>query len=69
MIEGEYLDLGLTLYRVQLEIIEKGIGSCIIRSTIEYDVKDDFVANGSRVSVQPLANIAQVAAQHLTKHE
>lgn len=69
VIEGGYLDLGFTLYRVRFEIIEKGIGSCIIRSTIEYDVKDDFAANASLVTVQLFADIAQVAAQHLTKQE
>lgn len=69
MIEGGYLDLGFTLYRVRFEIIEKAIDSCIIKSTIEYDVKEDFAANASTVSIQPLANIAQVVADELKKQE
>ena len=29
-----------TLYRIRFEIFEKGDDSCIIKATIEYDVKE-----------------------------
>lgn len=67
VVEGGYLDLGFTLYRVRFEIIEKDINSCIIRSTIEYELKDEFAANASLVSVDALANIARLAVNHLSK--
>ncbi|CAL5364744.1 unnamed protein product [Camellia sinensis] len=55
VIEGGYLDLGFTLYRVRFEIIEKGKENCITRSTIEYDAKEDAAANASSmISIQPL---------------
>ena len=39
VMEGGYLDLGLTLSLVRFEIIKKDNDSCIIKSTTEYDVK------------------------------
>ncbi|KAK7859405.1 s-norcoclaurine synthase 1 [Quercus suber] len=41
VMEGGYLDLGLSLFCVHFEIIEKDNDSCIIKSTIEYDVKEE----------------------------
>ncbi|KAF3432649.1 hypothetical protein FNV43_RR23751 [Rhamnella rubrinervis] len=58
IIEGGFLELGFTLYRVRLEIIEKTQVSCIIKSTIEYHVNEDAAANASLVSIQPFADIA-----------
>ena len=58
VIEGGFLDLGFTLYRVRLEIIEKTQVSSIIKSTIEYHVNEDAAANASLVSIQPFADIA-----------
>ena len=58
VIEGGFLDLGFTLYRVRFEIIEKTQVSSIIKSTIEYHVNEDAAANASLVSIQPFADIA-----------
>ncbi|GAB2264946.1 hypothetical protein Dimus_000017 [Dionaea muscipula] len=71
-IEGGYLDLGFTFYRVRLQVIAKegeGEGeanSCIVKSTIEYHVKDEFAHNASLVTIQPLEQLAQLVADHLT---
>ncbi|KAM4076823.1 hypothetical protein ACJW30_12G094100 [Castanea mollissima] len=43
-IEGGYLDSGFTLFCVRFEIVEKDNDSCIIKSTIEYNVKEEAVA-------------------------
>ncbi|EXB29146.1 S-norcoclaurine synthase [Morus notabilis] len=67
VVEGGYLDLGFTLYRVRFEIIEKDGDSSIVKSTIEYEVKDEFAVNASVVSIDALANIALLAKNHLTK--
>ncbi|KAK3011098.1 hypothetical protein RJ639_010592 [Escallonia herrerae] len=67
VIEGGYLDLGFNLYRVRFEIIEKSSHSCITRTTIEYDVKEEAAANASFVSIEPLLNIMKIAANHLLK--
>ncbi|CAA2966256.1 S-norcoclaurine synthase 2-like [Olea europaea subsp. europaea] len=67
VVEGGYLDIGFSLYRVRFEVIEKegNSSSCITKSTIEYEVKEEFAANASYVSIQPLVNIMEVAANCL----
>ncbi|XAR52076.1 (S)-norcoclaurine synthase [Bertholletia excelsa] len=65
VIEGGYLELGFTLYRIRFEIIETGKDSCISRCTIEYDVKEEAATNASLVSIQPLLLVMETAANHL----
>ncbi|KAL6291835.1 hypothetical protein ACE6H2_009345 [Prunus campanulata] len=72
VIEGGLLELGLSLYRVRFEIIEKveadysSSSCCIIKTTIEFDVKEDAAPNtSSLVSIDPFKNIAEVAKTHL----
>lgn len=69
VIEGGFLELGFTLYRDRFEVIEKGNDSCIIRSTTEYELKEDAVAHASPVSIEPLANVAKLAKNHLLKNK
>jgi hypothetical protein len=69
VIEGGYLDIGFTLYRVLFEIIEKGDDSCIIKSTIEFDVKEEAAANASYVTIEPLAKVAELAKTLLIKNK
>ncbi|XP_059435320.1 norbelladine synthase-like [Corylus avellana] len=69
VIEGGYLDIGFTLYRVRFEIIEKGDDSCIIKSTIEFNVKEEAAANASYVTIEPLAKVAEFAKTHLLKNK
>ena len=69
VIEGGYHDLGFTLFRVRFEIIEKDNDSCIIKSTIEYDVKEEAVANTSYANNDLVAKIAEVAKNYLIKNK
>ncbi|MED6148741.1 hypothetical protein PIB30_055747 [Stylosanthes scabra] len=69
VVEGGYLELGFTLFRVKFEVIEKGEDSSIIKSTIEYELKEEHAANASLVSTQILANIAQLAKNYLNKNK
>ena len=69
VMEGGYLDLGLTLFCVRFEIIENDNDSCIIKSTIEYDVKEEAVANTSYVTTGLVAKIAEVAKNYLIKNK
>ncbi|XP_065633057.1 norbelladine synthase isoform X2 [Quercus suber] len=64
-----YLDLGFTLFRVRFEIIEKDNDSCIIKSTIEYDVKEVAVANTSYANTDLVAKIAKVTKNYLIKNK
>lgn len=68
-VEGAYLDIGFTLFRVRFEIFEKTENSCITRSTIEYEVKEEAAANASVVSIQPLVMIMKTAASYLIKEK
>jgi hypothetical protein len=70
VIEGGYLDVGFTLYRVRFEIIEKGVDSCIIKTTIEYDIKEEEAAAiATYVNIEPLAKVAELAKAHLIKNK
>ncbi|XP_054813920.1 norbelladine synthase-like [Prosopis cineraria] len=71
VIEGGYLELGFTLFRVRFHIIEKGEDSSILKSSVEYQLKQEASENGSIVSnaIQALASIAQVAKLHLNKNK
>ncbi|GAB4826430.1 hypothetical protein Ancab_009295 [Ancistrocladus abbreviatus] len=65
-VEGGFLDAGFTLYRVRFEVIDKDSNdSCIVRSTIEYELKQEFASNACLVSTKPLEEIALLAATHL----
>ncbi|KAK2998224.1 hypothetical protein RJ639_023224 [Escallonia herrerae] len=59
IIEGAFLDFGFTLYRVRFENMPTGEHSCITRTTIEWEVKEEYVANSSLVSILPSINIAK----------
>ncbi|XP_004307851.1 PREDICTED: S-norcoclaurine synthase-like isoform X2 [Fragaria vesca subsp. vesca] len=68
VIEGGYLELGFTLFRVRAEIIECSSSSCIIKSSLEYELKEEAAANvaiDSLVSAHPFAKIAEIAKNHL----
>ncbi|XP_008234552.1 PREDICTED: S-norcoclaurine synthase 1-like [Prunus mume] len=71
VIEGGLLEFGLSLYRVRFEIIDKVEADyssccCIIKTTIEFDVKEDAAPNtSSLVSIDPFKIIAEVAKTHL----
>ncbi|XP_047945011.1 norbelladine synthase-like [Salvia hispanica] len=69
VVEGGFLDLGFTLYRVRFEVIEVegNEKQCIIRYTIEYKLKEEAAANIALVSIQPLIAIVQ-HAQYLLRN-
>ncbi|KAL7147202.1 hypothetical protein ABFS83_06G092100 [Erythranthe nasuta] len=68
VVEGGYLDLGFTLYRVRFEVIEKEKEECVTRTTIEYDVKEEYAANASLVSIQTFVAVMEAAALHLIQN-
>ncbi|KAK2434778.1 norbelladine synthase [Trifolium repens] len=69
VVEGGYLEFGFTLFRVRFEVIEKGEESSIMKTTIEYEVKEEDKANASLVSIQTLANIVEVAKDYLNRNK
>ncbi|XP_055829546.1 norbelladine synthase-like [Solanum dulcamara] len=67
VVEGGLLDLGFTLYKVKFEVIEKDKETCITKATIEYEVKEEAIANVSYVSIQPFKAIMDLVAKCLTQ--
>ncbi|XP_076896116.1 norbelladine synthase-like [Bidens hawaiensis] len=69
MIEGGYLDLGFTLYRVRIEVKDntsEETGSlCIVKITLEYEVKEEAADNASFVTIEPYAVLMKFANEHL----
>ncbi|KAI7731427.1 hypothetical protein M8C21_007797 [Ambrosia artemisiifolia] len=70
-IEGGFLDMGFNFYRIRIEIKENpkdGSGSsCLLKLTIEYDVKEEFAANASLVTIEPVLGVMSIANEHLLK--
>lgn len=71
MVEGGYLDLGFTLYKFRVEIIEKSEESCIVKSSVEYELEEEATSNISLASVQSLVVIAQAVNKYFlnTTHQ
>ncbi|KAK4363669.1 hypothetical protein RND71_018910 [Anisodus tanguticus] len=67
VVEGGLLDLGFILYKVKFEVIEKDKETCITKTTIEYEVKEEEAANASFVSIQPFVAIMNLVAKRLTQ--
>ncbi|KAK3035491.1 hypothetical protein RJ639_033950 [Escallonia herrerae] len=68
VISGGYLDLGFTLYRTRFEIIETSKTSCITKTTIEYDVNEEDVANFTYVSILPMISMMKDIATYLLEN-
>ena len=71
MLEGAFLDMGFNFYRVKMEVKENPKdetgSSCIVKFTIEYDVKEEFAANASFVTMELLTGVMNVVNEHLLK--
>ncbi|KAM0935392.1 putative (S)-norcoclaurine synthase [Dioscorea sansibarensis] len=65
VVEGGYLELGFISYMVRLEVIEKTEANSIIKSTIEYEVDENFASNASLISTTPLAIIHETVGKYL----
>ncbi|KAL0001679.1 hypothetical protein SO802_015460 [Lithocarpus litseifolius] len=69
VIEGGYLELGFTFHRTRVEVIEMDSDTCILRTTIEYDVKEEVAANSSYTTIDAVAKLAELAKNHLIKNK
>nr|XP_043608910.1 norbelladine synthase-like [Erigeron canadensis] len=69
VVEGGFLDIGFSLYRARIEIKvnpkdETG-SSCVVKATIEYEVKEEAASNVSLVNMDRLVYAIKIAGQHL----
>ncbi|KAK1426216.1 hypothetical protein QVD17_14885 [Tagetes erecta] len=69
IIEGGYLDFGFTLYRVRIEVkdnaSDKTGSSCVVKTTIEYEVKDEAADNAKLATIEPFVVLMKFANEHL----
>ncbi|KAK2972874.1 hypothetical protein RJ640_028402 [Escallonia rubra] len=69
VIERGHLDYGFTLYRIRFECIPKTKNSCITRTTIEHEIKEEDLDNIGKASILPSINIMKDVADYLIKHK
>ncbi|KAK3031183.1 hypothetical protein RJ639_035340, partial [Escallonia herrerae] len=65
---GGYLGLGFNSYLVRFEVIEKSKTSCTTKVTVEYDVKEGFIANTVHVSIEPFIGLVNYGNNYLIKN-
>ncbi|TVU15936.1 hypothetical protein EJB05_39480 [Eragrostis curvula] len=58
-IDGDVLNAGFLSYMIRFEVIGKGPGSSVIRSTVEYEFDDARSELEAMVSTAPLAAVAE----------
>ncbi|KAI3972382.1 hypothetical protein MKW92_027298 [Papaver armeniacum] len=68
MIEGGYLDMGCTFYMDRIHVIEKTPNSCVIESSIIYEVKEEYAAKMAKlITTEPLESMAEVISGYVLK--
>ncbi|XP_071710697.1 norbelladine synthase-like [Rutidosis leptorrhynchoides] len=66
ILKGGFLDIGFNYYRIKLKVDENPKAETSrVKITVEYEVKDEFVANASLVNGEPLIAVMSVANEHL----
>uniref|UniRef100_UPI00017BAF2D S-NORCOCLAURINE SYNTHASE n=1 Tax=Thalictrum flavum TaxID=150094 RepID=UPI00017BAF2D len=70
MIEGGYLDLGVTYYMDTIHVVPTGKDSCVIKSSTEYHVKPEFVKIVEPlITTGPLAAMADAISKLVLEHK
>ncbi|KAL6651303.1 hypothetical protein ACP70R_010228 [Stipagrostis hirtigluma subsp. patula] len=68
-IEGDILNIGFLKYVTRFEIIEKGPGSSVIRSTVEYEFDEKHPQLEDAASTAPLAAAAERLVQYIKEQK
>ncbi|XP_042020193.1 norbelladine synthase-like [Salvia splendens] len=70
VVEGGFLDLGFTLYRMRFNVIEVegNEKQCITRSTIEYELKEEAAANVEIASIKPFTGLMLLCAKYFLRN-
>ncbi|KAI3511936.1 hypothetical protein L1887_19097 [Cichorium endivia] len=69
IIEGGHLDFGFTLYRVRIQVNDNPNddtgSSCVVKTTIEYEVKEEAKDNAKLATIEPFVVLMKLANEHL----
>ncbi|KAK2966547.1 hypothetical protein RJ640_002853 [Escallonia rubra] len=66
---GGFLEVGFNMFRISWDVKPKSKTSCIIKVTLEFDVKEESVANISYVSIQPFIGMMKAVAKYLAENQ
>nr|ACO90257.2 putative norcoclaurine synthase [Papaver bracteatum] len=70
MIEGGYLDMGCTFYLDRIHVVEKAPSSCVIESSIVYEVEEEYADVMSKlITTEPLKSMAEVISNYVIQKE
>ncbi|KAI3853289.1 hypothetical protein MKW92_014522, partial [Papaver armeniacum] len=68
MIEGGFLDMGCTSYLDRIQILDITSNSCLIKSCIVYEVKEEFAdAMSKLITTVELESMAKVFSDYVLK--
>lgn len=67
LIGGGVLDFGYISFRTRFEIIDEGPNQCTVKSTVMYEIEDQFGANEWMASVDDMGTVAQAVEQYIGK--
>ncbi|GKB03255.1 S-norcoclaurine synthase 2-like protein [Tanacetum coccineum] len=62
------ISIGFNFYKYKLEIKDNPNGqSCLLKYKVEYDIKEEFAANASLITMEPFIALTNIASEHLLK--
>ncbi|CAI9103091.1 OLC1v1001525C1 [Oldenlandia corymbosa var. corymbosa] len=65
--EGGYLNFGITLYRVTFRVVPdpEDDRGCTVKCTLDYEIREDSMANAGFVSIKALSYVMDAANDYL----
>ena len=64
VIDGDLLKLGFLFYMIRIEVIAKGPGSSVVRTTVEYEIDDAHTELEAVARAAPFGVIAVKLSEH-----
>ncbi|KAL5554061.1 hypothetical protein UlMin_041462 [Ulmus minor] len=65
VVEGGHLALGFSSLKYEVQILDKGNDTCVIKSVVEYEANDEAAAKYA--TVDPVENVALLVQKHVTR--
>ncbi|KAL5568264.1 hypothetical protein UlMin_024839 [Ulmus minor] len=65
VVEGGHLAIGFSSFKYEVQILDKGNDTSVIKSVVEYEANDESAAKYA--TVDPVQNVALLVQKHVTK--